>query len=301
MNLQERFTKYLTKEGFAYSDLVLESYGDYEPKDAEWNYSDVPHLNYVHSQANIENFIIEEEFLSGLVLQNFLFFKKIPILVNNFHTDSNYHTYCFQIFVFFIIVETRYTKEQNNKTCVSTRYRIFSNPWFKFLHSFIKSSLKKNYRILMSEDIPMRDQRGILRSKGYKFKNDQDYLIGYKQTVNISVDNLISPADNEFSKSHTLDLVQLEELKAIRLKGNKNELVISVYNEEILIFPGYCPHEGASLETIHINGRNILCPWHGRACKSLLTISKKELNSPKIIENKQFKLKIEDGKLIVDL
>lgn len=300
MNLQEKFTKYLTREGFVYSDLTLESFGDYTPRDAEWNYSDVPHLNYVHTKANAESFAIEDQFISSLVLQDFLFFKKIPILVNNFHNKPDHHTYCFQLFFFFIIVETCYFRE-NNKTFVRTRYRIFTKPLFKLLHYFVKLSLKKNYKILMSEDIPMREQKAKLRRKGYKFATDEDYLIGYKQTVNINIDNLIPPPDIKTGKTYTFNLSELENSKAFRLSNGKNELILSVSDDKILVFPGYCPHEGAILEMSIPHCQTVTCPWHGRACKPLLICDKHDAESSKSFQHKQFDLEIQGDRLILTL
>jgi hypothetical protein len=296
MNLQERFTKYLTKEGFVYSDLVLQSVGDYEPRDAEWNYSDVPHLNYIHSKANAEPFVLEDEFASSLYLQDFLFLKKIPVLVNNFHSEVDHHTYCSQFFIFFVIIETRYFKE-NNKTRVVTTYRIFSKPLFKFLHYFVKVVLNKNYQILMSEDTPMRDERAELRAKGYTFKTDTDRLIGYKQTVDITIDNLIPPPEIKTGQSYTFKINELEQSESTRVSNGINELLLSVNQNNIVVFPGYCPHEGARLE---IRGKTVTCPWHGRACKPLLTL-KKENKSEQSFHQEQFDLTLEDNELTLTL
>ena len=299
MSLQEKFTKYLISEGFVYSDLTLTSCGDYLPKDAEWNYSDVPHLNYVHTKANAENFLVEDQFISSLIMQDFLFLKKIPILVNNFHTERDHHTYCFQFLFFFVIVETNYFIE-NNKTIVRTRYRIFSKPILKLFHYFIKLSLKKNYLILMSEDIPMRNQRGDLRKMGYQFSTDKSRLIGYKQTVDITKNNLIFPPKIRTGKAVTFDLIELEQSKHIRVSNGINELILYDSGDQICIFPGYCPHEGAPLE-IPTSRITVTCPWHGKACKPLFSW-RKDGNKPNVdFQHDQFDVQILLDKLILNM
>ena len=42
----------------------------------------------------------------------------------------------------------------------------------------------------MSEDVPMRNQKGILRKKGIKFLNDNQSKIGFFETEDLSKRNV---------------------------------------------------------------------------------------------------------------
>ena len=53
---------------------------------------------------------------------------------------------------------------------VKSKFCILSKPIFKFLHIFIKKMVTKNNKVLMSEDIPMRE-RYELRRVGHNFYN----------------------------------------------------------------------------------------------------------------------------------
>jgi nitrite reductase/ring-hydroxylating ferredoxin subunit len=42
------------------------------------------------------------------------------------------------------------------------------------------------------------------------------------------------------------------------------EFIVSKRGDNILIWPGLCPHEGAKLEAAHFCKEQLCCPWHGR-------------------------------------
>ena len=153
----------------------------------------------------------------------------------------------------------------------------------------------------MSEDIPMRSQRGNLRSKGYKFSTDKNCLIGYKQTVDITKNNLIFPPKIRTGKTITFELSELEQSKHIRVSNGINELILYDSGDQICIFPGYCPHEGARLEMPIPKSRTVTCPWHGKGCKPLFSCSK-DNNHPNVyFQHDQFDVKILLDKLILNM
>ena len=41
----------MKSNGYKYLSLRLQTIGEYSSRDSEWNYSDIPHLNYVHKKV----------------------------------------------------------------------------------------------------------------------------------------------------------------------------------------------------------------------------------------------------------
>ena len=87
---------------------------------------------------------------------------------------------------FLIRVETKIFEEQveqgHVETRVSTNYVVESNIFLRPFHFLVRIALRRNYQILMSEDLPMRERRGLLRRRGFLFRKDGAY--GYETSKN---------------------------------------------------------------------------------------------------------------------
>ncbi|MEE4238901.1 MAG: hypothetical protein V2I51_19435, partial [Anderseniella sp.] len=106
------------------------------------------------------------------------------------HQHASSHDYAFVILWVVVIVQTEHSPHE--KGCrTQTTYRFFYQGilgWI--LARLAKLATKKNYEILMREDLPMRWQRGRLRRKGCRFTHDRQDLIGFTDTTDISQANV---------------------------------------------------------------------------------------------------------------
>ena len=81
---------FLKDAKFKKVSLRLSTSGEYSWKDSEWNYSDVPHLNYVHTKVDGFNQYIGREFISNIFLQKIGPFS-IPASISIQHKNAGKH------------------------------------------------------------------------------------------------------------------------------------------------------------------------------------------------------------------
>jgi nitrite reductase/ring-hydroxylating ferredoxin subunit len=252
----------LRKQGLSFSSLRLIHEGDYAPNDADWNYKDVPHLDEVHHLVSSTHVLVREDLVLTLFLQKVGPFS-IPLNVVNLATSADSQLYYTSAFFFVLIIETSWVSIGPNKCRVTTQYRIGSTPFLRFVHPIIRKVLEKNYTVLMSADIPMREQRGRLRTRGFTFRADTSGYT-FQGTTNLAENNVQYPASSSWKTEQiSLDRITREGESGLTLP---NEHVrFAIVGNEVVAFPTICPHEGASLVNCEIDERGLIrCPWHGR-------------------------------------
>lgn len=251
----------ISKLNYKFLDFTLTNEGDYDPKDVDYNYKDIPHLNIVHSNVRSVATLISHDFYCAVNSQK-LFGITFPMTLVNYSSTDNSQTY-FTTFAFFIFIIHTEWKKIGKNTIVETKYSIGCTPLLFFLTPLIKFSLKKNYKILMSEDIPMRNQRNKLRKAGYDFLSTQKNKCSYLETTNVSNDNLVMKSNPE---KISIDLKRTFEGKNQELIGDIGLMGFKILkkNEKYSLFSRVCPHEGADLSETDFFQKDIKCPWHGR-------------------------------------
>jgi nitrite reductase/ring-hydroxylating ferredoxin subunit len=174
---------------------------------------------------------------------------------------------------FVLVVETVYHEAAPGRTRVETTYSVGTTRWLRWCFPVIRWLITRNYRDLMSQDVPMRLRRGQLRQWGYAFEGDGS-THSFEKTMDVSVANVRPPADAspwpETSLSLERDLPAGREI----LLGRSDHLGLRVVREgeKILVFPRMCPHEGANLDVSRCAGQSIACQWHGRQFKPLAAL-----------------------------
>ena len=263
----------LTKEGLIFKKFSLVNEGTYHTDDADWNYKDVPHLHYIHELVEAVPALIEDHLIASINIQKILFLS-LPLTVVNYEFSRHRQVYFTSLLIFALVIETSYETISADKTRVKTTYNIGGKKWALFLFfPVIKWLLERNYRNLMSGDIPMRARRGELRSWGYGFLKPND-THSFIETTNITRTNTVPPTNtprpSPATFSLTTDLVVGREI----LWGRPDHLGLRLVNIDnvIHIFPRMCPHEGASLDKSPCTKNIIKCPWHGRGFKPLAVI-----------------------------
>ena len=280
----------LKKEGVVFRSFAMVSEGDYAADDAAWNYMDIPHLTYVHKQVDGYTTLAADAISASVFFQN-LPFARIPLTVLIYQTARNSITYYTSFLLYLVLIETTWEEVAPLRTRVVTRYAVGTKSWLGRLgFPLIKWLLRRNYRILMSEDLPMRDWRGELRRRGYEFRMNgpvPSFLDSRKilqHNVLAPEQNVVAPASVPAWNPETVRFADIEE-GGKRLLGTNDHLGLSVIKSRgrVLVYPRLCPHEGARLDDAP-RGDNCLvqCPWHGRKFKPILSVDVPAL--PRVVE-----------------
>ena len=271
--------------------------GDYSPRDSEWNYSDIPHLNYVHTKVDGHCFHSDSERIMNLFMQRI---GPLSIHVANYieHTERNQHRYWMNIVGMVVAVTTTHNSTPDGKSKTLTEYNFFYRSFLEKIFAFlIKQATKKNYKVLMSEDVPMRNQRGFLRNLGITFLSDSKRTIGFEETADLTIKNV--NAKNYFKSGEEKLLDLNKNLGKYHIK--EWFITIATFDNKISILGNICQHEGAKLNyDYNSDDRTCLaaCPWHGKRITPLITINKSRSNSYKFnYLNKIFEAKISNNYL----
>lgn len=276
----------LTTEGMTFRQFECVSEGEYSPDDAAWNYMDIPHLTYVHKQVDGVLSLAADQITGSIFFQRVPFFR-LPLAVLTYQSARNAVTYYTSFGFFLLIIQTSWDEIDPTHTRVVTRYAVGWTGWgVGVLYPLIKMLLKRNYRILMSEDLPMRQQRGLLRKKGYGFRIQSDvpsFLDSKKimqQNVVTPDHNVIAPRDLPSWGSRTIEYEALPEARPLYV-GEPDHLGLAVVRagSNVSVFPRLCPHEGAGLDEAVCKAATtahapcvVQCPWHGRKFRPILSI-----------------------------
>lgn len=230
-----------------------------------WNYLDVPHLNIVHSAVDATTLLETETVAISIIRQRISLFT-FEALLCVWRVDQNKVRYVSSLGWFNFDV-TSVASEAEGETTVTTTYVVRSSKLFAPLHRLIRRLLERNYRLLMSEDLPMREQRARLRRRGVHFLGDVDGY-GFKESRKIGRDRVVPSASGT---------EQFDDLFSFDREGNWKRIVpksgFDLYvsylagSDQMLVSPGICSHEGGPLPA-PTNGNPsdmcVVCPWHGR-------------------------------------
>lgn len=271
---KDQIIKELVKEGLSFSEFSLVHEGEYTVADADWNYKDIPHLHYIHQLVEAAPTIIADDLITSINVQKILGIK-IPLCVVNYQSGHNEQTYYTTCLFFALVIQTRYEELGPCKTRVITTYHIGTPKLLKWTVPFIKFLIKRNYKDLMSGDIPMRDRRGQLRKWGYSFYKPSQYY-SFPFTAEIMRNNVIPPMLNpEQATKMTMTLSDILPRDGEYFAGRNDHWGVRLIrkNNQISIFRRLCPHEGASLDHSPCHNMQLKCPWHGRMHAPLATFS----------------------------
>lgn len=270
----------LEADGLGFRSFSLVNEGDYAVDDADWNYKDVPHLHHIHRLVEAHTAAVDDKFIATLNLQKVLGLR-LPLSIFNYESGPHEQTY-FTTFAFFVlIIRTRYDALGEVRCKVTTTYSFGAPPWMLFLFPLVRWALTRNYRDLMSGDIPMRERRGQLRKWGATFlKPGESY--SFRDTMNIARKNVLMPSD--LAKAQGRRAVPTLTSEKCTLGGAGDEALLGRSDEfgirvvateaEILGFPRLCSHEGACLDASRVLNRQLACPWHGKVIRPLFVLPK---------------------------
>jgi hypothetical protein len=256
--------------GYRERVLTLVSEGDWTAKDAEWNYLDVPHLNEVHSQARTETFFYGHQCTSSVLNQKVGPFEFLSVLTI-YASGPNELSYSSSIGPILLIVQSKWQDIGINRARVETIYHIFAPTIFRWTLKLIEKILKRNYFILMSEDLPLRERKGKLRKQGFSFKHDNSPH-SFLDSRNIATNNVVLPKEIS-EQNYKLSISSLTDGQSYFLGSDDiNGLRLEKNGSQILLGPRMCMHEGACLDEVKLDSQTLRCPWHGRKIRMFATI-----------------------------
>ncbi len=264
---------FMKKQGYKSLYLRRITTGDYAPRDSEWNYSDIPHLNYIHTKVDGYTYFANDDRIVSLFMQRFGPFS-FPISNYIEHLEKNKHSYVMNILGLVVAVKTTHNKETSGKAETLTEYKFYYRSLIeKIFALIIKNATKKNYKVLMSEDKPMRNQRGFLRNMGMTFINDKKDKIGFSETSDLTTKNVDGRLYFQSKKKIKIDL--RNKTKNFNIK--EWHLTFISFDNKISILGDICQHEGANLNyEFRSTSTTCLaeCPWHGKRVAPLLILNR---------------------------
>jgi len=245
--------------------------GRWLPEDALWNYLDVPHLNFVHTMVFGEEFFSSDS-ASVSVFEQRVFGVRVQAVTAIVRRSQELVEYVTSLPFVRISVATKISGS-DGQCQVETVYTVSTSFLLRPLHGLIHWTLARNYRLLMSEDLPMREQRARLRDRGVHFARDDDGY-GFAASKRVQENNVL-PAHGD-PETISLDSIvprQGEWCRWVLSNGLEVLVAIAPRNNDLLVLPGVCPHEGAALESpdssCDSDKCKVLCPWHGRVFRPL--------------------------------
>jgi len=294
-----QITSQLTAKGLAFLEFTLVHEGDYAPEDAEWNYKDVPHLNYVHKTINDTWSVVEEDMHAYINIRKD-FPLALPTAVLAYQSRPNALTYYTTWFFYAVVVESVYDEIGFNRTRVSTTYSIGAPKPLRWSLGFLRWAITRNYHSLMADDIPMRERRSQLRLWGYSFITSPSHY-SWQDSTDITRSNLKFPESlPSFTPLSILVEQDLASTGVECLLGKDDHLGLRIVrsNGNLLIYPRLCPHEGASLDKERCLNRKLTCPWHGRVFSPLAVLDLSQ-SAAQHASTEHHEVVLVDGKLTI--
>ena len=252
--------------------VQMQTEGDYLPTDVDWNNKDVPHLNHVHSLVDDVTCVIERDVQASISLQKVLGIT-FPLILVHYDSGPNHQTHFVTILAWTMVTDHEFIPLSPTRTRAVTTYTVAARPFWMLFFPFIKALLQKNYRTLMSEDVPLRERRGWLRSIGYTFRGD-DGPRDIRNSLPIGANNVLAP-EPPTGETPVFAPVPLGDLDAgWTYLGRSDHLGLKLTREgdRIVAYARMCPHEGADLDPTPATDGCQVCPWHGRKLSPLAVL-----------------------------
>ncbi|MDP9105498.1 MAG: Rieske 2Fe-2S domain-containing protein [Candidatus Eremiobacteraeota bacterium] len=261
----------LESNGYSICTFSVSSTGKYALADADWNYKDVPHLNVIHTQVRALLGTVDDDVITTINLQKILGIPW-PLTLVNYASSDTAQTYYTSLGPFVLVVHTQYDALGPNETKVTTTYNVGATGLMRLAFPFIRRVLTKNYKQLMLEDLPMRERRGELRARGFRFRSD-DRARTFPETMNLLVDNVVAPERAQV-RTDTVPLAELARAGTVFVGPDDDRGVRLVKQaDELLVMPRVCSHEGAGLDRAELKNGRLSCPWHAKNIVPLARIA----------------------------
>jgi nitrite reductase/ring-hydroxylating ferredoxin subunit len=271
----------LEAHGLRFRTVTVQTDGDYLPSDVDWNNKDVLHLNHVHTLVKDVTVVVERDLQASISLQKALGIT-FPLVLVHFDSGPDRQTHIVTLLAWTIVTQHDFVPLTPTRTRAITSYTIGARPFWMLFFPLIERVVRRNYHRLMSEDVPLRERRGLLRSWGYTFRGD-----GAPRDIRASLNptgNNVLPPDP--APVPSIDPIRLADLHENRwtFVGRADHLGLKLRREgrRVVAYPRSCPHEGADLDAAAVTDGCLTCPWHGRRLppSAVLDLDDPDASSP---------------------
>jgi nitrite reductase/ring-hydroxylating ferredoxin subunit len=250
--------------GLVHRSVQCSTEGEYLPADVDWNNKDVVHRNFVHSRIADVPTVVEKDLQAAVSFQTVLG-TPFPMVLVHYDTGPNEQAHIVTALAWTMVTHHRFIPLSETRTRAVTTYTVASSRFAMLLWPAIRKLLQVNHRTLMSEDTPLRERRGRLRSWGYHYRGD-GAPVDMRTTVSVVANNLVFP--DPPAEPPTFDPVALSRLgQGSRvLVGRSDHLGLKLRRQgtRVEAYARLCPHEGAELDDVEVQDGCQTCPWHGR-------------------------------------
>ena len=144
----EQLVEQIKQNGFSHRKFSLETIGEFTPEDADWNYKDIPHTEYVHDLLDGNSTFIDDKIVCSIAFQKIPPFFRFPISLVNFDYDKEHQVYYTTLFFWLLLIKTRISSPTRFQTSVKTEYNLFSPKWLTWAFPFLKWVISRNTMIL---------------------------------------------------------------------------------------------------------------------------------------------------------
>jgi nitrite reductase/ring-hydroxylating ferredoxin subunit len=261
---RDQLVAQLEAQGLRFKSVTLSTEGEYLPTDVDWNNKDTLHLNHVHTWVRDVTFVLDRDVQSTVSLQRVLG-ATFPLVLTHYDNGPNHQTHVVALLAWTIVTRHEFVPVSATRTRAVTSYSVGGNRFWMAFFPVIRWTIRRNYRRLMSEDVPLRERRGVLRSWGYTFRGDGPEPRDLRASMPVTADNVLLPEAPGPAHFDPVPIARLSEGTPV-LVGRSDHLGLRLerHGHRVLALPRLCPHEGAALDDAEVDADCLRCPWHGR-------------------------------------
>jgi hypothetical protein len=223
--------------------------------DGEWGVFDLLHRIHVHH--TYPNFIplISSKDISVLITP----FGRLPVFfqVVTARTGPSSYYQTFSVFGVLYCHQISHLEQVGDEIHTSMDWFLVSHWLFKWMHHLFDRRLARLQREQGDEDAPLRERRLQLRGRGVSFATDEPDFIN----ANDLSDHVVLP---QAQLPMRISLAQTGNGACQHISAGPLELLVRKQADELTVWPGLCPHEGAKLDESSLCDGRLTCPWHGR-------------------------------------
>jgi hypothetical protein len=225
-----------------------------EPRDLLWNHMDQNHRPHIHrTYGEAMRIFLGER--GAFSLTRFGGWPAvIPVFDGHFKDNGFYQVMC--LFGLIVVINTIECHVTDGVTRMQIDWAIASHRFLRFLHPILDRRLHRLNVVQNKEDEVIRKRRVELRDLGYRFATDDADFVNSNAMAN----NVVFPA---LASPVSVALADLPEGKAERIDAGDRAFIVRRTKENLQVWPGVCPHEGAVLELGDLHGGSVKCLWHG--------------------------------------
>lgn len=286
----------LEEHGLRHRSVRLETEGEYLPTDIDWNNKDVVHRNHVHEYIADVVCVIERDLQASISFQTVLGVP-FPLILVHYDSAPMEQTHFLTVMAWTMVTHHEFVVLSPTRTRGVTTYTVAARPFWLLFWPLIRALLRRNHRKLMSEDRPLRERRGRLRSWGYSFRGD-DGPRDIRSTMSVAADNVCvpdPPVDPPVFAA--VPLASIDEGWTYVGRSDHWGVKVTRADQELRVYARMCPHEGADLDPVPATGRCQVCPWHGRELPPIAVIDL--VGDDPGAETDRHHLSVSDGRLHV--